>query len=71
MTYQFPEEEKTETVLENAPAEYSTVLTCEQCVKESALKIEDLQEAVSQLYCTMHGNKVKKYSDTEIVLARN
>ena len=27
--YQFPEEEKTATVTENAPAEYSTALTCE------------------------------------------
>ena len=51
-------------MLENAPADYSTVLTCEKHVKVSTLKIEDLQEAVSQLYCTMHGNKVKKYSDT-------
>ena len=58
-------------MLENAPAEYSMVLTCEQRVKGSALKIEDLQEAMSQMYRTMYGNKVNTDADTEIGLASN
>ena len=59
------------TVLENAPAEYSMVLTCEQRVKGSALKIEDLQEAMSQMYCTMYGNKVNRDAAIDIGLGSN
>ena len=36
-TYKFPEEKNIATVLENAPAEYSTVLTNKQHVKGYAL----------------------------------
>ena len=53
-------------MLENTPSEYSTVLTYEQCVNISELKIEDLQEAMIQLYHTIYGNKENKYTDTEI-----
>ena len=53
-------------MLENTPSEYSTVLTCDKCVNMSELKIEDLQEAMIQLYHTIYGNKVNKYTDTEI-----
>ena len=41
-TYQFPEEERISTVLENATEEYSKVLTREKLVKGSALKIDNL-----------------------------
>ena len=47
------------------------MLTCEQLVKGSALKIEYLQEAMSQVYRTMYGNKLNTDADTEIVLAIN
>ena len=68
-TFQLPEEEKIATILENAPAEYSTVLTCEQRSKGTSLKIEDLQEAMNQLYRTMYGNKGTAGTDTEIGLS--
>ena len=42
-TNQFQEEEKIATVPESASADYTTVLTYEQCVKRYTLKIEDLQ----------------------------
>ena len=47
------------------------MLTCRKRVNGYALKIEDLQEAMSQLYHTMYGNKVNKNSDTDIGLASN
>ena len=70
-TYQWPKEDKIATVMNNAPEEYSTVFTCEQRVKGSALKIEYLQEAMSQLYGTIYFNKVNEDADTDIGLARN
>ena len=48
------EEELIATVLEKAPREYSTVLTCEQRVKGTALTMIDLAEAMNQLWRTMN-----------------
>ena len=56
---------------DNAPSEYSTVLTCKQRVKGYKLKVEDLQEATRQLYRTIYGDKVNTDADTEIGLASN
>ena len=58
-------------MLDNSPEEYSTVLTREQRIKGSAFTIEDLQEDMRQLYCTMYGNKLNTDADTEIGLASN
>ena len=69
--HKFPEEENIATVLNNAPAKYSTVFTYEQRVKGFALKIEYLQEAMIQLYRTIYGNKLNTNADTDIRLARN
>ena len=55
-------------MLENAPEDYSMVLTCEQCVKVYILKIEDLQEAMIQMYRTIYGNKLNTDTDTDIGL---
>ena len=63
-TYQFTEEENTETVLDNVTAEYSTLLTCKKRVKGYALKIEYVQKAMNQLYHTMYGDKVNIDADT-------
>ena len=58
-------------VLGNAPAEYITVLKYEQLANRSALKIEYLQEAMSQLYGTIYFNEVNEDADTDIGLANN
>ena len=70
-TYHLPEEDKIATVLDNAPAEYSTVLTCEKHVKGYSLNTEDLQEAMRQMYHKTYGNKVNIDADTYIRLVRN
>src|SRR5688572_13258889 len=52
------EEELIATVLEKAPWEYSTVLTCEQRVKGVSLALSDLCDAMNQLWRTMNsGNE--------------
>ena len=52
------EEELIATVLEKAPREYSTVLTCEQRMKGAGLALTDLAEAMNQLWRTMNtGNE--------------
>eukprot|EP00957_Ditylum_brightwellii_P001433 112010-Ditylum_brightwellii.AAC.1 len=55
-TFQISSEEQIATVLDKAPTEYSTVLTCKQRQKGSALSMTDLQLAMTQLYCTMYGD---------------
>jgi len=47
-------EELIATVLEKAPKEYSTVLTCEQRAKGTSLVMADLLEAMNQLWRTMY-----------------
>ena len=56
-------------MIENSPVEYILVLICEKHVNGYALKIEDLQEDMSQMYHTMYGNKVNTDYDTQILLA--
>src|SRR5688500_10535207 len=52
------DEELIATVLEKAPREYSTVLTCEQRVKGVSLALSDLCDAMNQLWRTMNsGNE--------------
>src|SRR5688572_29277634 len=60
------EEEMIATVLEKAPWEYSTVLTCEQRVKGAALTMIDLAEAMNQLWRTM--NTGTEETDKEVSL---
>ena len=69
--YKLPKEQKTATVILNAPSEYTMVLTCDQCVNVSALNIEYLQQAMSYLYCTMYGNKINTNAYTQIGIASN
>jgi len=54
-TYQLPLEDKIAAILENAPVEYSIILTCEQLTKVSGLQVSDIQEEITQFYCTMYG----------------
>eukprot|EP00957_Ditylum_brightwellii_P197188 15023413-Ditylum_brightwellii.AAC.1 len=54
-SFQVSMEEQIAMVLDKAPTEYSTVLTCEQQQKGSTLLMTDLQSAMTQLYCTLYG----------------
>src|SRR5687767_9068436 len=63
------EEEMIATVLEKAPREYSTVLTCEQRVKGATLTMIDLAEAMNQLWRTM--NTGTEETDKEVSLMSN
>eukprot|EP00957_Ditylum_brightwellii_P144108 10980017-Ditylum_brightwellii.AAC.1 len=57
-------------MLDKAPTDYSTVLTCKQRQKGSALLMKDLQSAMTQLYCTMYGEKRGSSNETpEVGLA--
>lgn len=49
-TRKVDEEELIATVLEKAPKEYQAVLTCEQRVKGNAVKLEDLEDAMTEHY---------------------
>eukprot|EP00957_Ditylum_brightwellii_P102067 7779856-Ditylum_brightwellii.AAC.1 len=63
-------EEQIATVLDNTRTEYSTVLTCEQQLKGSALLMTDLQSAMTQLYHSMYGERKGGNKDTpEVGLA--
>ena len=66
--YRIPDEEKIATILEKAPAEYTSLLTSEQRAKGNALTMEDLLSAMNQLYRTMHSN-VDSSNTKEVTLA--
>eukprot|EP00957_Ditylum_brightwellii_P029809 2254800-Ditylum_brightwellii.AAC.1 len=57
------------TVLDKAPVEYSTVLTCEQRTKVSAMTMLDLEEAMSQLYRSMYSKDGNNDEGKEIRLS--
>eukprot|EP00957_Ditylum_brightwellii_P207235 15352091-Ditylum_brightwellii.AAC.4 len=58
--------------LNKAPTEYSTVLIYKQRQKGSALLMTDLQSAMTQLYCTMYGEKKGSNDKTpEVGLSSN
>ena len=59
-TFKITNDKLIATVLEKAPKEYSTVLTCEQRAKGSNLTMKDLEEAMSQLWRTMYGKQNDK-----------
>eukprot|EP00957_Ditylum_brightwellii_P150624 11468391-Ditylum_brightwellii.AAC.1 len=54
------------TVLNKAPAKYSTVLTCEQQNQGGNLTMGHLQEAMIQLYRTSHGSSNASNSTPEV-----
>eukprot|EP00957_Ditylum_brightwellii_P169697 12916186-Ditylum_brightwellii.AAC.1 len=56
-SFQVSMEEQIATVLDKAPAEYSTVLTCKQRTRGQSLTMNNLQSAMAQLFCTMYGEK--------------
>jgi hypothetical protein len=53
VNYQIPKEDRIATVLEKAPGEYGTVLTVEQRSKGNNLVLEDLYDAMAQLWRTL------------------
>jgi len=66
--YQIPQTELIATVLEKAPAEYSSVITSEQRHKGDSLQMSDLSDAMNQLWRTMYGKSDDSSKDTEIGL---
>ena len=66
-TFKIQEEELFATVLEKAPQEYMSVLTCEQRKQGNALTLKDLEEAMTQLYRAMQG-QAESESSQEIGL---
>eukprot|EP00957_Ditylum_brightwellii_P175305 13345757-Ditylum_brightwellii.AAC.1 len=54
------------TVLEKVPKEYGTVLTIEQRTKGESLIMADLQEAMTQLFCTTHGREAETEDKNEM-----
>eukprot|EP00957_Ditylum_brightwellii_P174870 13315008-Ditylum_brightwellii.AAC.1 len=56
-SFQVSLEEQIAAMPDKTPTEYSTVLTCKQRQKGSALSMKDQQLAMTQMYCTMYGEK--------------
>jgi hypothetical protein len=52
--YKIPKEDRIATVLEKAPKEYGTLLTVDQRSKGNNMNLEDLHDAMSQLWRTLY-----------------
>eukprot|EP00957_Ditylum_brightwellii_P058357 4424964-Ditylum_brightwellii.AAC.1 len=65
-TFQVSMEEQIAMVLDKAPMKYSTVLTCEQRTRGQLLTINNLQSAMTQLYCTMYKEKKVDNEEPEV-----
>jgi hypothetical protein len=68
VNYRIPKEDRIATVLEKAPREYGTVLTVEQRSKGNNLTLEDLYDAMSQLWRTLYRDDIEVGDGAEIGL---
>jgi hypothetical protein len=68
INFEIPKEDRIATVLEKAPKEYGTALTVEQRSKGNNLNLEDLHEAMSQLWRTLYQNETDAGGGDEIGL---